>query len=420
MTKVTACYHVSNTYKFIYLMRDPQIEARRREYIKANYHKMTLHDLAHRLDISPNAVKKIAGRLGITQKQVPLRYATVEKDYLEAAKMKRTLKQDRTALLQQEKKRNLEANYKEALTTIAALEAEVAAIKKLKKSSAVHEIKPSANKGQDEATVVACLTDVHIGATVLPGQVQGLNEYNIAVAKSRVDQFFRKVARLADKERQDVVINELVLFLGGDIIDGALHLDTIMSNEISEPMKQAVIAQDLIESGLKFLEGKFKRITIVCKDGNHGRVTNKIHHSSRTGNSLEWYMYYNLAARLPHFNWLIEEGLHTYLTLYAGHPGQRTLRFHHGDTISFGGVNGFYTYLNRRRYQWNIAKPADIDVLGHLHCYTATKRFVVNGSVVGYNPFAISLGAEYEPAMQALFLVDRLRGMTVSMPILFR
>lgn len=393
-------------------MRDLKTEARRRQYIEANYHRMSNSDLARHLDITPNAVKKIAGRLGITG-------GMIRKDKPEGFPMKRTVKQDRLAIAKAEKAKHLETNYKEALSTISALETEIEAIKKLRKSKAVHEIKASANKGQDEATIVACLSDVHIGATVLPNQVQGLNEYNMHIARLRVDQFFRKIARLTDKERQDVVIKELVLFLGGDIIDGALHLDTIMSNDISEPMKQAVLAQDLIESGLKFLEDKFERITIVCKDGNHGRVTQRVHHSSRTGNSLEWYMYYNLAARMPQFNWLIEEGLHTYLTLYAGHPGQRTLRFHHGDTISFGGVNGFYTYLNRRRYQWNIAKQADIDVLGHLHCLTMTKRFVVNGSVVGYNPFAISLGAEYEPAMQALFLIDKKRGLTVQIPILF-
>ena len=130
-------------------------------------------------------------------------------------------------------------------------------------------------------------------------------------------------------------------------------------------------------------------------------------------------MYYNLANRLPQFEWIVNESLHTYLTVYPGHPGERTVRFHHGDTISFGGVNGPFTYLNRRRYQWNIAKHADIDVLGHLHMYRATMRWVLNGSVVGMSPFGVSLGAEFEPPQQALFLLDRKRGMTVNIPILF-
>jgi len=342
-----------------------------------------------------------------------------QKEVPKMATKKQSLKADRKALKERELGRYNEHNYREALAHIEKLEAMVDFKTKLGKSRRPHEIKPSQNKGVDEATVLACGSDWHIGSKVLPEQVQGLNEFNMDIARLRVDEFFRNIVRLADKERQDVKITDLVLFLGGDMIDGALHLDTIMSNEVSETFFQAVACQNWIESGLLLLEKNFDQITIVCKDGNHGRVTHKIHHSSRQGNSAEWYMYHNLAQRMPQFTWLNDIALHTYLPIYSGHKGGRVIRFHHGDTISYGGVNGFYTYLNRRRYQWNIARPADIDVLGHLHQYTPTKRWIVNGSLVGYNPFSVSLGAEYEVAQQAFALIDKKRGLTVNIPILF-
>lgn len=312
--------------------------------------------------------------------------------------------------------RHRDTKHKEAIRSIRVLEAKLEAFTMLKEAKSSLEIKPREDTGTSEATAVACFSDVHIGETVRPSQVNGLNEYSVDTCKRRCAQFFERLVRLTEKERQDVVIDELILFLGGDIIDGALHLDTIMSNEVAQPMNQAVIAQEIIEGGLRYLEanGGFKRITVVCKDGNHGRITHKLHHASRTGNALEWFIYYNLRARFPNLNWVIEEGLHTYVKVY-----DQTIRFHHGDTISGGGVAGFYTYLNRRRYQWNTARRADIDVLGHLHQYTATKRFVVNGSVVGYNSYAVSIGAEYERPMQAYFLLDKKRGLTVTIPILF-
>lgn len=266
-----------------------------------------------------------------------------------------------------------------------------------------------------EATAVACLSDVHVGETVIPEQVNGMNEYSVAICRERCSRFFERVVRLTEKERQDVEIRELILFLGGDLIDGALHMDTIMHNEVAAPMKQAAIAQEIVSAGLDHLirTGKFARITVVCKDGNHGRVTQRLHHASRTGNSLEWILYRNLRDRFPDLNWIIEENLHTYLKVY-----DKVVRFHHGDTIAYGGMNGFFTYLNRRRFQWNSGRRADLDVLGHLHQYTATKRFVVNGSVVGHNPFAVSIGAEFEAPMQAYFLLDKRRGLTVTIPIL--
>jgi hypothetical protein len=42
---------------------------------------------------------------------------------------------------------------------------------------------------------------------------------------------------------------------------------------------------------------------------------------------------------------------------------------------------------------------------------------VTNGSLIGFNPFAVSIGAKYEPPQQAFFLVDSKRGKTASYPI---
>lgn len=333
---------------------------------------------------------------------------------------KRTLKADREALKREESVRTTVKNYKEALKRIDELEVHLDAQKKIVNSKRTHIIKPHKSRNDDEATAVACLSDVHIGERVTLEQTNGLNEYSMDIAKKRLDMFFSRIVKLTAKERQDVKINTLVLFLGGDVIDGALHMDTIMHNEVSEPINQAITAQAWIRAGLNHLAQHFDHIKVICKDGNHGRITQRIHHASRAGNSLEWYMYDNLSQEFPQFEWINERSLHTYVTFYPGSEGQKVVRFHHGDTISFGGVNGPYTYLNRRRYQWNAGRRADIDVIGHLHSYRVNPNgWVLNGSVVGYNPFAISLGAEFERPQQAFFLMDSHRGMTVNIPILF-
>jgi len=398
-----------------------QREQAERKELERLYASTPNHKLALKFNTTVQAIKNRAQRYGL-KKDPRVTLGTDNTGEPEMAK--RTLKKAREAHKQRELGRYNERNYREALAYIEELEMQVKAIETLQNNSRTHTIKPVKKRGKDEAIVVACLTDVHIGEEVLPEQVQGLNEYNMDIARRRVDEFFSKIVRLTEKERQDVHISELILFMGGDIIDGALHLDTIMSNEVTEPMKQAVSAQSWIESGLLHLEPHFDKITIVCKDGNHGRVTHRLHASSRQGNSLEWYMFHNLAARLPQFNWVNDLALHTYITLYKGHPGERTLRFHHGDTISFGGVNGPYTYLNRRAMQWNKANVAKgspvIDVIGHLHMYRVNPAgWVLNGSVVGYNSFATKIGAEFERPCQALFLIDKDRGMTVNIPIIF-
>lgn len=305
---------------------------------------------------------------------------------------------------------------KEAIERIKELEAYVGAIKKLKQVSTTHTIRPRQSTNTSEAVAVAVATDWHLGCTIRPEQVSGLNVYNVEIAKKRIQTFFERVVRLTRKERQDVKIDDLVLFLGGDLIDGALHLDTIMTNEVAEPIRQSVICQELIESGLHFLQdhGKYRSITVVCCDGNHSRITNKMHANSRQGNALEYFMYYNLANRFPDLKWVMADGLHVYLDILG-----YTVRFHHGDTISFGGVQGPYMYLNRRIYQWDEGVKADYSVQGHLHCYTVgTRRWLINGSLIGYSPYALTFGGEHQPPIQSFFLMDKKRGPTVQIPIL--
>lgn len=304
----------------------------------------------------------------------------------------------------------------EAAERLTILEAEMALQRELVDARPLDPITVTTGDDDSEACAVAVATDWHIGSMVRPEQVNGLNHYNVEIASQRARQFFERIVRLTNKERQDVTINNLLLLLNGDLIDGALHLDTIMSDEVSEVFNQAVIAQELIAAGLEYLEkeGGFTNITIVCSDGNHGRITTKLHHGSRKGNSAEWYMYYVLAARYPQFNWVLEQGLLTYVKVFDW-----TVRCLHGDPIHFGGVNGPHTYLKRRIYQWDTSRRADVTILGHLHTYLPTRRYVISGSLVGYNPFAVSLGAEYEPPIQAFFLLDKKRGVSVHIPMLF-
>jgi hypothetical protein len=305
----------------------------------------------------------------------------------------------------------------EAIEQIEELKLQVSAIKRLQRSTKTYGIVSVKGRDTSEATIIATASDWHVGSEITLGSTNGLNEFNVAIARDRAKKFFERIVRLTNKERQDIDIPELVLFLGGDFIEGSLHLDTIMGSDISGTMNQLVEVQALLSSGLDYIikAGGFKNITVICADGNHGRVSVKQHFHSRRGNSAEYFMYYNLAARYPQLNWVINESMLTYLPVY-----DKKIAFMHGDRISFGGMNGFYTYLHRRIDEWNTSpNKADYFILGHLHCYTPTRRYLVNGSMCGYNAFSMALSARFEPPTQGLMLWDKKRGPTVHIPVLF-
>jgi hypothetical protein len=62
---------------------------------------------------------------------------------------------------------------------------------------------------------------------------------------------------------------------------------------------------------------------------------------------------------------------------------------------------------------------AHCDFLGHFHQFTPHRRFMVNGSLIGYSPYALRVKAEFEPPQQVFCLWDKSRGKTVTIPILF-
>lgn len=129
-------------------------------------------------------------------------------------------------------------------------------------------------------------------------------------------------------------------------------------------------------------------------------------------------MYHNLAHHFedePRVKFIIEEGYNTYIDVYGF-----TLRFHHGHSVRYyGGVGGLYIPMNKAIAQWDKAVPADYSFAGHFHQMKDGGNFMVNGSMIGYNAFAMSIKADYESPRQAFLLIDKLRGKTVTCPILF-
>lgn len=56
--------------------------------------------------------------------------------------------------------------------------------------------------------------------------------------------------------------------------------------------------------------------------------------------------------------------------------------------------------------QWTKAKQADLDVFGHFHQFKDGGNFICNGSLIGYNAYAVSIKADFEQPVQAFFMMN--------------
>ena len=312
----------------------------------------------------------------------------------------------------------LNARYQEALKTIERQDGELRSLNVLGQGVEKFSITPCEGSGTSEATPVIVASDWHVEELV-GTEIGGLNVYNPDIAKRRAEEFFQRSLRLMRLLNRDVKIHTVVLALLGDFITGNIHGEENAEKNDLTPNHAIVFAQNLIISGIEFLLEHTKyRFVIPCHSGNHARTTQKTRFGAENGHSLEFLMYLHLAAYFrteKRLTFIIPEGYHSYLDVLG-----TTIRFHHGHAVKYGGgVGGIYIPTNKKIAQWQKGRHADLDVFGHFHQLIDGGNFICNGSLIGFNSFALAIGASYELPKQALFLIDKKRGRTFTMPILF-
>lgn len=247
--------------------------------------------------------------------------------------------------------------------------------------------------------------------------VDGANEFNLEVADQRITRTWQKALYLLDFARHISNIRDLVLWLGGDLINGTIHEELEESNFLG-PAEAVMYVQDHVATGIDLLlkEAKVDSVTVVTNYGNHGRSTRRKRISTGYRHSWEWLAYNNLAAhyrRRSKVAFKVEQGYHNWLSV-EGYD----VRFHHGDAVNYaGGVGGVTIPLRKKIAQWNKWRPARYDVLGHFHQFIDAWDFVVCGCLVGYDAYALEIGAEYQPPTQTFIVIDRQYGKVLTVPI---
>lgn len=265
-----------------------------------------------------------------------------------------------------------------------------------------------------EATVVTGLSDIHIELVVSKAETNGLNKYNPEVAKERLNRYFERVIALTNKERQDIRIDNLLLWLGGDLIENAyLHSESTRKCAMT-PTEAALYTDECISAGLELLleHGNFKSITIPCSTGNHGRARgSKMPHGDLSyKDNHEYSVYCNLARKFSgesRFKFLLPEAYLSYVKVY-----KTLIGFQHGHRAP-ANAGALEKFLQRQ----NIIRPVDHSVLGHFHHLFNGESYTKNGSVIGSTPYSLENAYGHEEPKQFFRLLDNKLGWTISAPI---
>lgn len=263
-------------------------------------------------------------------------------------------------------------------------------------------------------------SDWHWGEQVFANQVNGINQYTTEIALSRAKELVSKTIFLLRKCFYKASYPGIVLAIGGDMVSGDIHEELSATNE-TEIMPVVVDMVATLAWCIKTLADEFERVFVPCVTGNHGRNTQKIRNKGRAFTSFDWLIYQMLRVQFKddtRISFLIPDGPDAYYRIY----NHRYL-LSHGDQFRGGdgmiGALGPITRGDHKKRSRNgqIGMDYDTMLIGHFHQLMQLRRYIVNGSLVGYNEYAYNNNFGYEPPQQALWITHPEHGITFSMPV---
>lgn len=274
--------------------------------------------------------------------------------------------------------------------------------------------------GKKRATAVLMLSDLHLDEVVNLAETQGLNEYGREIAERRLREVINSTVKLCKDYVAGVEFDGIMVAIIGDIITGVIHEELARTNEAPVPASIAYWVPILC-SALRYLADEFGQVFVPCVDGNHDRTYGKIPSKQRAESSFAWIIYNWMADNLrddPRIQFRITPAADQIVKLY-----DTTFLLSHGDQFrSQGGVGGIYPsllkWLLRAHELYSQAgTPFDYALLGHWHQLKWLDDCIINGSLKGYDEYAITNKFKFEKPQQALFIVTPERGVVQRLPV---
>lgn len=277
---------------------------------------------------------------------------------------------------------------------------------------------PKAGRITGVPTIFA--SDWHWGEVVDPGQINGVNEYNLAIAHERARKLINTSIALLKGEIARPTYPGVVFVLGGDMVSGDIHEELQATNEV-EIMPTVIDLMGVLIWCIDTLAAEFGKVFVPCVSGNHGRNTHKIRAKGRNYTSFDWLLYQILAKHYEgdkRVTFQIPDGPDAYYHVY----GTKYL-LTHGDQFRGGdGVIGALGPIIRgdhrkRSRNGQIGMQYDCMLMGHWHQLIQLQRLIVNGSLKGYDEYAYSNNFGFERPRQALWITHPEHGITIAMPV---
>lgn len=261
---------------------------------------------------------------------------------------------------------------------IDAIKDNTKALPKLGNQSALYEKlksnsgsrKHQSIRGDKPQTMVAPLTDTHVGDRVVFDQTTGINAYDLDIFNKRLYGWVEQLISLAEYRRNIADVDELVIPMLGDMVSGDIHEELARTN-IGNCMEQMMNGAFLIGQAITKLSRNFKKVRVVAVVGNHGRMTRKIPAKDKY---MDWdHMMYQWVAAFCAEQKNVEFHIPKNFSTIFNVAGRNVLIMH-GDSISGGGSSASFTRmvgmmrgLQQQNKETEDVQHFDDVMIGHFH-----------------------------------------------------
>lgn len=287
-------------------------------------------------------------------------------------------------------------------------------------------VAPKRNRGKGgvhHGTPTLMLSDLHLGEVVNPNEVEWFNAYDDEIAALRLERTFQVTVELARDYTAGVTFDGIVVPILGDVLTGTIHDELARTNSttVFETVVQWV---PKLAAGLHLLADEFGNVLVPAVAGNHDRspAHRRVPSKRAAKESIAWIVYQWLADHFrgdPRVRFIIPEGKDALWSLY----GTRFLGRHGEDFRGGDGIIGPLGPITRGSNRTStrnavLQKPYDLMLLGHFHTLLWGKGFYVNGSLKGYDEYAMTNNFTPEVAQQGWFVTTPEHGVTMQAPII--
>ena len=280
----------------------------------------------------------------------------------------------------------------------------------------------TAQRQSSAEAILLMATDWQWGEVVDLDVMDGVNSFNVDIARRRAERLFKGALELSTTYWTGPPPQRLILVLGGDLISGEIHEELMKTNELlSLPALKDVTGY--IIAGINLLLDGMSGcpIDVIVIPGNHGRTTRRPEHKQYAQTSYDNLvgdfveMYYQSSKRKHKPSFYTPASGDALFSLFGWN-----FLVTHGDRMGSRGGTGFggavYTIARgfKRLTQDYAARRIQLDyiICGHFHSSYKLDEGYSSASLVGPSEFSRDWRMVPQPASQLFLSVHPKRGIT--------